>query len=126
MTNRQTAPMTEPAALPGTPPQTATKSALACAHETAPFAGAIPPAAPWRRALRFAAVLPIHFYRLCISPLFPPTCRFQPTCSQYALIAIQTHGVLKGGALAARRIGRCHPISWLGGSSGFDPVPPVK
>ncbi len=92
----------------------------ACTHNTMISVPA------WRRTLRFAAVLPIHAYRLCISPLFPPSCRFQPTCSQYALIAIKTHGVLKGGALAVRRIGRCHPISWLGGSSGFDPVPPVK
>ncbi len=69
-------------------------------------------------------VAPIRFYRLFISPLFPPACRFQPTCSQYAIEAIQTHGPLKGLGLAIRRLSRCHPITWLGGSSGFDPVPP--
>ena len=71
-----------------------------------------------------ALIAPIRFYRAFISPLFPPACRFQPSCSQYAIEAIQTHGALKGLALAVRRLSRCHPISWLGGSSGFDPVPP--
>ncbi len=67
---------------------------------------------------------PIHVYRRLLSPLLPPACRFTPTCSAYALEAIQTHGPLKGFILAARRILRCHPIHWLGGSEGFDPVPP--
>jgi putative membrane protein insertion efficiency factor len=71
-----------------------------------------------------ALVAPIRVYRAFISPLFPPACRFQPTCSQYAIEAIQTHGPLRGLGLAIRRLSRCHPISWLGGSSGFDPVPP--
>ena len=71
-----------------------------------------------------ALIAPIRFYRAFISPLFPPACRFQPSCSQYAIEAIATHGALKGLALAARRLSRCHPITWLGGSSGFDPVPP--
>ncbi len=67
---------------------------------------------------------PIRFYRLFISPLFPPACRFEPTCSRYAIEAIETHGPFKGIGLAVRRLSRCHPITWLGGSSGFDPVPP--
>jgi len=71
-------------------------------------------------------VLPIQFYRFCISPVLPPSCRFQPTCSAYALEALHRHGPVKGLALAARRIARCHPLTWLGGSSGFDPVPPVR
>jgi putative membrane protein insertion efficiency factor len=71
-----------------------------------------------------ALIAPIRFYRHFISPLFPPACRFQPSCSHYAIEAIEVHGPLKGLALAARRLARCHPISWLGGSSGFDPVPP--
>ena len=66
---------------------------------------------------------PIHFYRRFISPMSPPACRFQPTCSAYALEALQSHGPLRGLMLAAKRVLRCHPISWLGGSSGFDPVP---
>ncbi|HEV2650112.1 MAG TPA: membrane protein insertion efficiency factor YidD [Rhizomicrobium sp.] len=69
-------------------------------------------------------IAPIRFYRKFVSPLFPPACRFQPTCSHYAIEAIETHGPLKGMGLAIRRIARCHPITWLGGSSGFDPVPP--
>ncbi len=73
-----------------------------------------------------ALIAPIRVYRLFLSPLFPPSCRFEPTCSRYAIEAIETHGPLKGLGLALRRLARCHPISWLGGSSGFDPVPPAK
>lgn len=61
----------------------------------------------------------IHFYQGAISPLTPPSCRYTPTCSQYALEAIKKYGALKGGWLALKRILRCHP--W--GGSGFDPVP---
>jgi hypothetical protein len=69
---------------------------------------------------------PIHVYRRFISPLTPPSCRFEPSCSAYALEAIKTHGPARGLFLAAKRILRCHPISWLGGASGFDPVPHHK
>lgn len=68
---------------------------------------------------RRTAVLGIVFYRRWISPLSPPTCRFTPTCSAYALTAIERFGLFKGGWLALRRIGRCHP--WNPG--GYDPVP---
>lgn len=69
----------------------------------------------------FAAILmaPIRVYRYAISPLLPPTCRFYPSCSEYALEAIGTHGPVKGSWLAARRVCRCHP--WNPG--GVDPVP---
>ena len=80
------------------------------------------------RALRHLAgallIAPIRFYRYFVSPLLPPACRFRPTCSQYAIEAIETHGPLKGAWLALRRLVRCHPIRWLGGASGYDPVPP--
>ena len=79
-----------------------------------------------RRVAVWALALPIRAYRITISPLLPPSCCFQPTCSAYALEAIHVHGPLKGLWLALRRIGRCHPISWLGGASGFDPVPPAR
>ena len=69
--------------------------------------------------LRRLFILPIRFYQGAISPLFPPVCRFTPTCSQYAVEAIMRHGVVKGSWLALRRIARCHP--W--GDSGYDPVP---
>jgi putative membrane protein insertion efficiency factor len=69
---------------------------------------------------------PIRFYRAVISPLMPPSCRFEPSCSVYALEALKVHGPVKGLWLTARRLSRCHPISWLGGSSGFDPVPHPK
>lgn len=64
-------------------------------------------------------IMPIRFYQGAISPHFPAACRYQPTCSQYAVEAIQKYGAIKGGLLAAKRIGRCHP--W--GGSGYDPVP---
>ena len=63
--------------------------------------------------------LPILFYRSCISPLTPPSCRFTPTCSQYALEALRRHGAIKGSWLAIKRLLRCNP--W--GGSGYDPVP---
>ncbi|MFU8898784.1 hypothetical protein LY56_02667 [Roseinatronobacter thiooxidans] len=63
--------------------------------------------------------LPVRFYRIVFSPWVGHACRFQPTCSAYAMDALERHGALKGSWLAARRIGRCHP--W--GSSGYDPVP---
>jgi putative membrane protein insertion efficiency factor len=69
------------------------------------------------------AAAPIRFYRRLISPLLPPACRFTPSCSAYALEAIVEHGALKGLWLAGRRLTRCHPLTWLGGGSGFDPVP---
>lgn len=61
----------------------------------------------------------IRCYRTFISPLFPPSCRYQPTCSMYAIQAIEKFGVVRGGYLATRRILRCNPF----GSSGYDPVP---
>ena len=78
----------------------------------------------WRRGLGMILIAPIHFYRRFVSPMLPPSCRFSPTCSQYAIEAIKKHGPAKGLVLAIRRLLRCHPITWLGGSSGYDPVPP--
>ena len=64
----------------------------------------------------------IRFYQRQISPLVPPCCRFTPTCSQYALEAIQVHGAAKGVFLALKRILRCNPLF----PGGYDPVPPRK
>ena len=66
---------------------------------------------------------PIRVYRAVISPMMPNACRFTPSCSVYALEALHSHGPVKGLWLTIRRLSRCHPITWLGGSSGFDPVP---
>jgi len=63
--------------------------------------------------------LPVRAYRLIFSPWVGYNCRYQPTCSQYALEALEKHGGLKGGWLAAKRIARCNP--W--GRCGYDPVP---
>lgn len=67
----------------------------------------------------------IRFYRKNISPTTPPSCRFIPTCSEYALEAIQVHGALRGSFLAARRLLKCHPFHRQK-SYEFDPVPPKK
>ncbi|MFD7652514.1 membrane protein insertion efficiency factor YidD [Actinosynnema sp. NPDC059797] len=67
-------------------------------------------------------LLPVRFYRKIISPALPPTCRFHPTCSAYAVEALTVHGALRGSWLTLRRLGRCGP--WHPG--GLDPVPPRR
>lgn len=69
-----------------------------------------------------ALCLLVRTYQLLISPLLGPRCRYLPTCSHYALDAVQSHGAWRGTWLALRRIARCHP--W--GRSGYDPVPAVE
>ena len=71
------------------------------------------------KSLGWFIMLPIRFYRRFMSPLTPPSCRFTPTCSEYAIEAITKHGPFKGTWLAIKRVLRCHP--W--GGSGYDPVP---
>lgn len=63
--------------------------------------------------------LAVQAYRYTLSPIIGPVCRYEPTCSVYALEALREHGALRGSWLAVRRIARCHP--W--GGSGYDPVP---
>ena len=70
----------------------------------------------------FPFVLLIKGYQIFISPILPSSCRYNPTCSHYAIEALRTHGILKGSWLAAKRIGSCNP--W--GGSGSDPVPPKR
>lgn len=72
-----------------------------------------------RKVLTQLLLLPIYFYKGAISPLTPPSCRFTPSCSTYAIDALKKYGPLKGLYLALRRILRCHP--W--GGHGYDPVP---
>lgn len=67
-------------------------------------------------------ILLVRGYQLGISPLMSRNCRFSPSCSQYAIEAVRTHGALRGAWLSLRRIGRCHP--WHPG--GYDPVPPAR
>lgn len=72
------------------------------------------------KSLAWPLIQLVRLYRLAISPWLGGNCRFDPTCSSYAIEALQAHGVLKGSFLAAKRIARCNP--W--GGSGYDPVPP--
>jgi len=71
--------------------------------------------------IRAIVSAPVHLYRLLVSPMLGPACRYAPSCSAYALEAIAVHGPLRGWLLAGRRLLRCHP--W--GGSGYDPVPPL-
>lgn len=75
------------------------------------------------RLLIDVVLAPVRLYRRYLSPLKPtPSCRFHPTCSEYAIQAVETHGVLKGVALATWRVLRCHPFN----PGGYDPVPPRR
>ena len=72
--------------------------------------------------MRSLALLPIRLYRWFLSPFLGGHCRYHPTCSAYALEAIETHGIGRGYWLALRRVVRCHPL----GGSGYDPVPGAR
>lgn len=75
-----------------------------------------------RKIVQLPFILLVKFYQKAISPLMPNVCRYQPSCSQYMIEAIETHGVIKGIYLGIKRILRCHP--W--GGKGYDPVPPKE
>jgi uncharacterized protein len=64
-------------------------------------------------------IFPIRIYQLIFSPYLPKSCRFHPTCSEFAIIAINKYGIIRGLVLAIKRLLRCHPL----GGSGYDPVP---
>ncbi len=71
---------------------------------------------------RRIATAPLRFYRRFLSPLKPPMCRFSPTCSQYAIEALEVHGLVRGPMLATWRLLRCQPFA----RGGYDPVPPAR
>jgi uncharacterized protein len=76
----------------------------------------------FRNILKRILIGMVKFYQGAISPLFPSTCRYTPTCSQYMIEALRIHGPWKGLKLGLKRFGSCHPF----GGSGYDPVPPKK
>lgn len=71
------------------------------------------------RIIKYLILLGVRFYQVAVSPLFPPSCRHQPTCSRYMDEAIHEWGLFKGLIMGLKRLAKCHP--W--GTSGFDPVP---
>ena len=71
-------------------------------------------------------ILIIKTYKYFISPYFPSSCRYLPTCSEYFIDCLKLNGPVKGLLLGLKRILRCHPIKFLGGNSGFDPAPNLK
>jgi uncharacterized protein len=75
-----------------------------------------------KKILTYPFILIVRFYQAAISPYTPSSCRYSPTCSHYAIEALQRHGLFKGGWLAIKRISSCHP--W--GGKGYDPVPEKK
>ena len=90
--------------------------------ETGDHAGPTPipdSRARFPRLLAWPLILLVRAYQLFLSPFLPPSCRYTPSCSAYAIEALQRHGALRGGWLALRRIGRCHPFR----PGGYDPVP---
>jgi putative membrane protein insertion efficiency factor len=98
-------------------PALARRSDLGVRRDLPPRQAKVAAADAWAARL---LSLPIRLYRWTLSPLLGPCCRYLPTCSEYALDALRDHGALRGGWLALRRFGRCHPF----GGSGYDPVPP--
>ena len=72
--------------------------------------------------IKFILIKIIKFYKLFISPYLGNNCRYMPTCSEYFMESLEEHGVLKGSLKGTKRILSCHPIRFLGGSEGFDPV----
>tara|TARA_Y100001970_G_scaffold185509_1_gene225606 strand:+ start:271 stop:522 length:252 start_codon:yes stop_codon:yes gene_type:complete len=71
-------------------------------------------------------ILIIKFYKFFISPFFAPSCRYLPSCSDYFIDCLKLNGIFMGCFLGIKRIFRCHPIKFLGGSSGVDPAPDLK
>jgi|TARA_B110000014_G_C20057658_1_gene550600 uncharacterized protein len=78
------------------------------------------------RLINFFLISLIKIYKYFVSPYFPASCRYQPTCSEYFINCLKLHGNFKGIFLGTKRILKCHPIKILGGGSGFDPVPNLK
>ena len=71
-------------------------------------------------------IILIKFYKFFISPFFPFSCRYLPTCSEYFIDSLKLNGIIKGSFLGIKRILKCHPIKFLGGDSGYDPATNLK
>ena len=78
------------------------------------------------KLINYFSILLIKIYKFLISPLFPASCRFLPTCSEYFIDSLKLNGIFRGSYLGLKRILRCHPIKILGGGDGFDPATKLK
>ena len=74
-----------------------------------------------KKIIGYIFLIPIYFYKWCISPFTPASCRHTPTCSEYFIESVKTHGPFKGSWLGLKRLSKCHP--W--GAHGYDPVPEI-
>jgi len=75
------------------------------------------------KLINFIIIFFVKLYKFFVSPFFPLNCRYLPTCSSYFIECVEMHGSIKGSILGLKRILKCHPIKFLGGGSGLDPVP---
>ncbi len=78
------------------------------------------------KLINYFFILIIKFYKYLISPFFPSSCRYLPTCSDYFIDCLKFNGTFKGLYLGIKRLLRCHPLKFLGGGSGYDPAPNFK
>tara|TARA_Y100001970_G_scaffold227876_1_gene282077 strand:+ start:570 stop:815 length:246 start_codon:yes stop_codon:yes gene_type:complete len=78
------------------------------------------------KIINYLIIGPIKFYKYFVSPIFGQNCRFLPSCSEYFIESVETYGPIKGLYMGFKRISKCHPVKFLGGSSGLDFVPRKK
>ena len=78
------------------------------------------------KILKKALIILIKGYQIIVSPFLRPSCRYMPTCSEYFIESLKIHGIIRGISIGIKRIISCHPIKFLGGGSGYDPVPSYK
>tara|TARA_B100000029_G_C16988264_1_gene746462 strand:- start:171 stop:422 length:252 start_codon:yes stop_codon:yes gene_type:complete len=78
------------------------------------------------KIIKKVLIILIKGYQMIVSPFLQPSCRYMPTCSEYFIESLKIHGIIKGTSIGIKRIISCHPIKFLGGGRGYDPVPSYK